>query len=207
MRPPMSTFRGPLWAILFCLSVALLLGNPTTATAQERDNEEPRVSPNAEVHQTIGTTEVRVTYGRPSVRDRVIFGDLVPYDEIWRTGANEATTITFSDPVYVENEPVEAGTYALFTIPSEAGTWTLILNEEANQWGAYDHNADADVLRTEIAPESTAHHYELMTFSFPQVDDTMAILSMKWNDTQLPITLSLSEQTDEDSSSALDTKQ
>ena len=81
------------------------------ATAQERGNEEPRTSPNAAVSQPIGTTEVRLTYGRPQVNGRTIFGGLVPYDEVWRTGANEDTTISVSSDVTVEGEPLPAGTY------------------------------------------------------------------------------------------------
>ncbi len=167
------------------LALAFLLALPVAA--QERANEEARPSPNAVVGQTIGTTDVTVTYGRPSVRDRDIFGDLVPYDAVWRAGANEATTITFSDDVMFGGESVPAGTYALFTIPGEE-TWTVILNSEANQWGAMNHDAAKDVTRVEVTPEA-ATAAEMMTFYFDTVSDTEGMLVLHWNETRVPITI------------------
>jgi len=120
--------------------------NTTTQQVPDRENTVPRVSPNALVGQTIGVTEVRIAYGRPSVRGRKIFGGLVPFDEVWRTGANEATTISFSTPVRIEGTSLDAGTYSLFTIPGPE-TWTLIFNSEPEQWGAYNYDSSKDILR------------------------------------------------------------
>lgn len=170
------------------LLTAVLL--PTAATAQERDSDFPRVSPNAEVHQTIGVTDVRITYGRPSVQDREIYGGLVPYDEVWRAGANEATTITFEHDVQIEGEPLDAGTYGLFTIPGQ-DTWTVIFNDEPNQWGAYEYDADQDVLRVEVTPESTERTWEMMTFVFEDVSDTEGQAVLYWADTKVPVTISV----------------
>ncbi|MES3630650.1 MAG: DUF2911 domain-containing protein [Longimonas sp.] len=182
----------PLSAIL--VAGALLFTISLSAHAQERSTDEPRVSPNAEVHQTIGTTDVQVTYGRPSVRGRTIFGDLVPYGEVWRTGANEATTITFANDMHVEGERVEAGTYALFTIPADDDTWTLVLNAVANQWGAYNYDAEEDVLRTDVMPYEADTFREQMSFSFEAVSDTSATLLMHWADTALPVELSVADE-------------
>lgn len=174
-------FRYPLLAVLFLLALPV--------TAQERGNEEPRASPNALVGQTIGTTDVTVTYGRPSVRDRDIFGALVPFDEVWRTGANEPTTITLSSDVRIEGQPVEAGTYAFFTIPGEE-VWTVVLNSDAAQWGAMNHDESKDVLRIEVTPEP-APASEMMTFSFEGVSETEGELVLHWAETRVPVTISV----------------
>lgn len=155
--------------------------------AQERANKEARVSPNASVSQTIGTTEVIITYGRPAINNRIIFGDLVPFDEIWRTGANEATTITFSDDVTVEGEKLEAGTYGLFTVPGE-DTWTIVFNDNPTQWGAFDYNSDEDVLRVEVKPEE-APPMEQMMFYFEEVTDESGTIVLHWDDVKVPFTV------------------
>lgn len=167
-----------------CLALGML-----PAQAQERDNTLPRVSPNASVSQTIGVTEVEINYGRPSVRDRVIYGDLVPYDEIWRTGANEATTISFSSPVQIEGEPLDAGTYALFTIPGQ-DTWTIVFNENPEQWGAYEYDSNEDVLHVEVTPES-ADMREMLTFTFHNVTDTSATCVLHWDETRVPFEITV----------------
>jgi len=168
-------------AVLASLLALFLLA--PSSLAQERGNDEPRVSPNAAVSQTIGTTQVRITYGRPSVRGRTIFGDLVPYDEVWRTGANEATTISFSSDVQVEGEPLSAGTYSLYTIPGE-DTWTVIFNGIANQWGT-QYDASEDVLRIDVEPES-APMQEMMTFAFEDVSESTGTCVLHWAQTRVP---------------------
>ena len=94
----------------------------------------------------VGVTEIEMHYSRPGVKGRAIWGDLVPYGEVWRTGANENTTIPFSTPVKVEGKELPAGTYGLQTIPT-AGDWTLIFSKDADQWGAYDYKPENDALR------------------------------------------------------------
>lgn len=163
-------------------AVFLFAGN---VTAQERANDEPRVSPNAEVSQTIGTTEVYITYGRPSVNDRVVFGELEPFGEVWRTGANEATTISFSDDVNVEGENLSAGTYGLFTIPGE-DQWTIIFNNIPNQWGAFNYEESEDVLRVQVEAEES-HYLEQMMIYFDEVTDTSANLVIHWDETRVPV--------------------
>jgi hypothetical protein len=179
----MSVFSRSFRLVLPVLALLALAATPVLA--QERSNEEARASPNAAVSQTIGTTEVRITYGRPSVNDRTIFADdgLVPYGEVWRTGANEATTISFSSDVMIEGESLSAGTYSLYTIPG-ADSWTIIFNNTANQWGTnYDESNDA--LRVEVSPESGGMR-EMMTFSFRGVTDTAGTCVLHWADTRVP---------------------
>jgi hypothetical protein len=168
-------FRFALLAALLALAVPAVSAQ---MTIPHRASDEVRASPNAVVGQTVGTTDVLITYGRPSVRGRVIFGDLVPYGEVWRTGANEATTFTVSKDVTVEGEALPAGTYALFTIPTEEG-WTVIFNRAAEQWGAFDHDPAQDALRIEVAPEEGAAT-EMMTFAFEDITDTSADVVLSW---------------------------
>lgn len=159
------------------------------AAAQERDGTLPRPSPNAVVTQTVGVTPVTVSYSRPAVRGRTVFGDLVPYGDVWRTGANEATTITIGDDLQVEGQPLPAGTYALFTIPGE-DEWTVIFNDQAAQWGAFNRDAARDVLSVTV-PAETAPHEERLAFSFDAVGDDEATLALRWAETRVPITLSV----------------
>lgn len=161
---------------------------PAAQQIPERENTVPRVSPDAIVGQTIGLTEVRITYGRPSVRGRRIFGDLVPFDEVWRTGANEATAISFSTPVRIEGKSLDAGTYGLFTIPG-TDQWTIIFNDEAEQWGAYNYDSEQDALRVDVEPES-APTRELMTFTFDKVTDSTATSALHWAETRVPVEIS-----------------
>lgn len=174
-------------SILVCL--LLFHGGTPSAHAQERGDAVPRVSPNAIVSQTIGVTDVEISYGRPSVRDREVFGGLVPLGEVWRTGANEATTISFSTPVEIEGESLEAGTYGLFTIPGE-NRWTFIFNEDADQWGAYNYDSSKDILRVEVDAE-TADSREMMTFSFHNVTDTSATCVLRWSETRVPFDITV----------------
>src|ERR1035437_5918867 len=104
----------------------------------------PQASPKASVMQMVGLTEISIDYHAPSVKGRTIWGDLVPYDSVWRTGANEATVISFSDDVMIEGKKLAAGKYAIFTIPGKA-EWTIIFNKKKDLWGAYGYNKDEDV--------------------------------------------------------------
>ena len=144
----------------------------------------PRPSPKATVAQTVGVTDITIAYCRPSVRGRVIWGGLVPYDQVWRTGANEATTITFGDEVAIEGHELPAGTYGLFTIPGK-DEWTVIFNKSAKQWGAYKYSQAEDALRIKVKPQPAAFT-EVMTFSFPTVTMDSATVALTWEKLEVP---------------------
>ena len=146
----------------------------------------PRVSPQATVSQTVGLTNVTITYCRPGVKGRVIWGGLVPYDQVWRTGANEATTITFADAVTIDGTKLPAGTYGLFTIPGK-DEWTVIFNKTAKQWGAYQYKQAEDALRIKVKPHEMPFH-ELLTFCFPAVSTESATVAMVWDKLAVPFT-------------------
>lgn len=173
------------------VAVALLLSS-TASYAQERANNEIRQSPNASVTQTIGTTKVSINYGRPAVQERQIFGSLVPFEEVWRTGANEATTISFSDNVRIEGQPLKEGTYGLFTIPGEEG-WTVIFNNVATQWGAFDYTSEEDALRVKVEPEK-AVPMEQMMFYFEDVTANSATVYLHWDEVKVPFTVQVAEK-------------
>jgi hypothetical protein len=148
----------------------------------------PRVSPKATVSQTVGLTDVSIAYCRPGVKGRVIWGGLVPYNEVWRTGANEATTITFSDPVTVNGNALAAGTYGLFTIPGKE-SWTVILNKGAKLWGAYEYKKEEDVLRFEVKPRAAAAPKEWMQFRFEALGNDTAEVVLAWESLEVPFTV------------------
>ena len=170
---------------------SLLLAS--AASAQTRAHDAVRPSPNAVVGQTIGTTDVLVTYGRPSIRGRDIFGpdstSLVPFGEVWRLGANEATTMTVSAPVHIAGQPLEAGTYAVFAIPG-ATEWTLIFNRTAEQWGAFRYDEAQDALRVAVTPEAFPHTQELFTVSFDHITDDGATMLLGWDRVRVPVPIS-----------------
>lgn len=123
---------------------AILLAFSFTAFSQMDKSE--RASPPATVTQKVGDATITIHYSQPSVKGRTIFGELVPYDKVWRTGANEATTFETDKAIMINGEKLPAGKYALFTIPGKE-QWTVIFNEKHEQWGAYDYKAEDDVLR------------------------------------------------------------
>lgn len=168
---------------------ALLVGLMSLpATAQERGNDEARVSPNASVSQTIGTTEVEVTYGRPGLRDRDIM-TLIHDDangDVWRTGANESTVIVLSDDVWIEGEEVPAGTYSIYTIPGD-DEWTIIINEKLS-WGT-QYDESMDFVRVTVEPEESFNAEQLLIY-FEDVTDTEGEMVIHWGDIKVPVTIS-----------------
>jgi hypothetical protein len=157
------------------------------ATAQERSGDSPRVSPNAAVSQTIGTTVVEIRYGRPGARDRQVFGQLVPFQQVWRTGADESTAISFSDDVLFGGEQVPAGTYSLYTIPGE-DSWSIIINDR-HSWGT-QYDESADVIRVQAEPEEAPHMEQFMIY-FQNIDTEQGELVLHWENTRVPVTISV----------------
>lgn len=145
---------GPVFFSLF------LLASGTACQGQMKK----RKSPMDTVTQTVQNVEVRITYSQPSKRGRKIFGGLVPYNKVWRTGANEATVLEVSEPVRLAGNRLAPGKYALFTIPGK-DSWTVILNSVHNQWGAYNYDESKDVLRFEVKPQTTEDVQEKMRFT------------------------------------------
>ena len=175
----------------------------------------PRPSPKASVTQTIGVTDVTITYNRPGVKGRTIWGDapagvkgeatlddsrsrakdapIVPYGHIWRTGANEATTISVSDDVLINGSPLAAGTYSLHTIPGR-DEWTIVFNSTANQWGSFSYDPAKDMLRVKAKPATTSDSQEWLSFTLdPATDDSM-VATMRWEKVRVPFTIKVKDQ-------------
>ena len=148
----------------------------------------PEASPTQTIIQDFGLGKVTITYSRPSVKDRVIFGGINPYGEVWRTGANAATTISFTENVIFEGHSVPAGTYSLFTIPDK-NEWTIILNKTAKQWGAYSYNQKDDLLRVKVKSTYRAEKRESFTIQFADVTTHSADLHLVWDHTSVYVKL------------------
>ena len=156
----------------------------TTAIAQVRT---PRPSPSASITQTVGITDVAIKYSRPGVKGRTIWGELVPYGQVWRTGANEATTITFSDDVTVGGKKLPKGTYSLHTTPGQ-NEWTIHFNSVADQWGSYSYDAADDVVTVTAKPER-ADFREWLTFEIPEMTTDTAKVVIRWENLAVPFTI------------------
>lgn len=172
--------RSPRLPLLAALVAAALLADASSSA----DLKLPRPSQKSQVMQTVGITDVTITYSRPGVKGRVIWGELVPYGKVWRTGANEATAITFSTDVKVNGQPLPAGTYSIHTIPTQ-GDWTLIFNKKADQWGSYSYDEKEDALRVQV--KAQPHEFtEWMEFSLPDIAVDKATVALDWEKLRVP---------------------
>jgi len=174
--------------LLLAISVSLI---GISVAAQEL--KFPQVSPAASITQTIGLTEVTIIYHRPGVKGRVIWGELVPYDQVWRTGANNATTISFSSDVKIEGNALAAGKYGLFTIPGKE-EWTIIFNKQSEIWGAYTYNSNDDVLRIKVKP-TEAPQCEWMNFGFTKLEQDSALAFLHWEKIMVGFTIKVETET------------
>lgn len=153
--------------------------------------EFPAASPASTLKQRIGITDVEIEYSRPSIKGRTVFGGLVPYDKVWRAGANSATKIIFSTPVKLNGADVAAGTYGLFAIPGK-DEWTIIINKVSDQWGAYKYSEKDDVVRFKTKPVALNHSVETFTISVDDLKDTSADLDLLWDKVKVPVKIEVS---------------
>lgn len=169
---------------------ALVFGG--TVCAQTPSVEFPAPSPACTLKQRVGVTDIEIVYSRPSVRGRKIFGGLVPYGEVWRTGANAATRITFGTDVKLQGTALAAGTYELFTIP-EKDEWTIIVQKlpEKASWGAYAYTKANDTARVTVKPVTTPAAIESFGIGVSDLRDTGATLYLAWENTRVPIKLEI----------------
>ena len=169
---------------LSLLAVAVLL----TLTQAWAQLDTPQPSPLSTVSQRVGLADVTVAYSRPSMREREVMGTLVPYDELWRTGANRATKVSFSDEVSVGGSTVPAGEYALFSIPGEQ-EWTIILNKNTDQGGTGSYKEEEDALRVQVPATQVEDTYETFTVDFSDLTQTTADMNLIWENTKVAIPL------------------
>jgi len=164
------------------LIVSILSLNSLTLIFAQ-DVTKPRVSPLALATAHYKNTYIKITYGQPQKNDREIFDHLVPFEKVWRTGANEATEITVTNDILVSGNTLKAGTYSLFTIPDKE-KWTIIFNSDLGLWGSYNYNPKMDVLRFDVPVKSTSENIacELFTIRIDQKTDTAEIVLL-WDKT------------------------
>lgn len=165
-------------------AIVLLAFSFTAINAFGQDDKSQRVSPPAQATAQVGEATVLIDYSRPSVKGREIYGALVPYNEVWRAGANEATTFMVDKDVTIEGQMLPAGKYALFAIPGEE-EWTLIFNKTAEQWGAYEYDEAQDALRVQVEPQPAPEQTEMLTY----VVDENGEVSLLWADTAVAFTV------------------
>jgi tetratricopeptide (TPR) repeat protein len=160
---------------LFFIAAALLFA----FGSQAQTLNVPALSTTQTIEQELGLGKITLTYSRPDIRGRKIFGGLEQWGKVWRTGANSATIIKFSDDVVIDGNKVPAGEYGLFSIPDE-NEWTIILNKTAHQWGAYDYKEADDFLRFKVKTEHHDQPLETLTFWFGNVDQNKCELEFRW---------------------------
>ncbi|MGA3087665.1 MAG: DUF2911 domain-containing protein [Terriglobales bacterium] len=179
-------FRSAWRGFLFCLLMAVMSG---ISSAQSLVLDLPRQSQRAEISQRIGITDITILYHRPLAKDRKVWGDLVPYGKVWRAGANENTTITFSDPVLIEGKPLDKGTYGLHMIPN-ADEWTVIFSKNSTSWGAFSYDQAEDALRVTVKPQPADLHNAL-TYDFDQLQPDSAVVELEWEKIAVPFKVSV----------------
>jgi hypothetical protein len=167
--------------ISFCLLLAALSG---ISPAQSFVLDLPRPSQHAQITQRIGITDITINYHRPLVNGRKVWDGLVPYGKVWRAGANENTTITFSDPVMIEGQALDKGTYGLHMIPA-ADQWTIIFSKNFTSWGAFTYDQAEDALRVNVKP-GTADMHDALTYDFDQVKPDSAVVVLEWEKVAVP---------------------
>jgi hypothetical protein len=174
--------------IILCLAV---LGIGQIVFGQN-DLNLPDVSQAAEVKQRIALTDITVKYHRPLVNGRKIWGALVPYGKVWRAGANENTTIEFSDPVSVEGQPLAKGIYGLHMIPNP-DSWTIIFSKTNTGWGSYSYEQKEDALRVTVKPRPLAETKEALEFDFEDLKADSTAVTLKWEKLGVPFTVSVND--------------
>ena len=196
-------------------AAAALLALAAASAASAQGIRAPRPSQKASVMQTVGVTDVTITYSRPGVKGRTIWGDppagaaagtatlddararakdqvIVPYGHVWRAGANEATQFAVTDDVLINGQPLKAGTYSLHAIPGK-DEWTIIFNSDAGQWGSFTYDEKKDVLRVKAKPQTAADSQEWLLYTFDPVTDTSAQVNLRWERLRVPFTVEVKD--------------
>ncbi len=179
-----SMHKSRLLVLITGVFLAAGVVHAQTATGETLMLNLPRASQHALVSQRIGITDITINYHRPLANGRQIWGKLAPYGEVWRAGANENTTITFTDPVTIEGQALDKGTYGLHMIPGES-QWTVIFSKNASDWGSFSYKQEADALRVTVKPQSTDTH-DALAYDFDDVKADSTVVTMRWDKVAVP---------------------
>lgn len=178
--------------IIWGFIALMAFGLAFDAQAQMSFPRIPEASSTQTIIQNLGLGKVTITYSRPNVKGRKVFGWLQPYGQVWRTGANTATVINFSENMMIEGKPVPAGDYGLFSIPGK-DEWTIILSKNTKQWGAYTYKESEDLLRVTVKPLSASYKTETFAIQFINVTTKSAELCLYWDDVKVPVKISVDD--------------
>jgi len=170
--------------VLFAGVLLAAAAHAQTATGETLMLNLPRASQHALVSQRIGITDITINYHRPLANGRQIWGKVVPYGQVWRAGANENTTITFTDPVTIEGQALDKGTYGLHMIPGE-NQWTVIFSKDSTAWGSFSYKQEEDALRVTVKPQATDAH-DALAYDFNDVKADSTIVTMSWDKVAVP---------------------
>ena len=203
----------------FAILFALICAVPYASAQQPPLAVKPiRPSQKASVMQTIGVTDITITYSRPPVKGRTIFAEapatmaarakgeatldnqnerkagepIVPYNHVWRAGANEATMFVITDDVLINGQPLKAGTYSMHAVPGK-DEWTIIFNNDAGQWGSFTYDEKKDALRVKTKPQMVSDNQELLTYNFDPVSDNAATVNLRWEKIRVPFTVEVKD--------------
>jgi hypothetical protein len=208
----LSLFTFAILFALVCVAPYALAQQPPLAVKPIRPSQK------ASVMQTIGVTDITITYSRPPVKGRTIFADapatmaarakgeatldnqnerkagepIVPYDHVWRAGANEATMFVVTDDVLINGQPLKAGTYSMHAVPGK-DEWTIIFNNDAGQWGSFQYDEKKDALRVKTKPQMVSDNQELLTYNFDPVTDNVATVNLRWEKIRVPFTVEVKD--------------
>src|SRR5437667_11609605 len=221
MRQNSTTKECPMISIkrLSFFGFAILLATASAFAQQTPLQVKPiRPSQKASVLQTMGVTDITITYSRPAVKGRTIFADapatmaarakgeatldnqnerkpgepIVPYDHVWRAGANEATMFVVTDDVLINGQPLKAGTYSMHTVPGKE-EWTIIFNNDAGQWGSFTYDEKKDALRVKTKPQMVSDNQEWLMYNFDPVTDNSATVNLRWEKVRVPFTVEVKD--------------
>lgn len=167
-------------------SIFVIIFMLTSASIFAQGLKMPAASSTQTLTQDFGLSQIKLSYSRPNVKGRGIFGDLIPYGQVWRTGANSPTKITFAEEITFEGKPVPAGEYALYTIPGEK-EWTIILSKNTKLWGAMGYQETDDLLRVKVKPISIADKVETFRIDFANVMSNTCDLQLSWDKTLISV--------------------
>ncbi|HEY6770020.1 MAG TPA: DUF2911 domain-containing protein [Candidatus Sulfotelmatobacter sp.] len=182
--PSLPTPNTRFLIVFLTLLISASFANAQTATGETLMLDLPRQSQHALLTQRIGVTDITINYHRPLANSRTIWGKIVPYGQVWRAGANENTTITFTDSVTIEEQPLEKGTYGLHMIPGE-NQWTVIFSKNSGSWGSFTYKQEEDALRVNVKPQAAEPH-DALAYDFDELKPDSAVITMRWEKVAVP---------------------
>src|SRR5690242_9416837 len=177
-------YKNRLLTLCFIVLLAASFSHAQTATGETLMLNLPRASQHAQASQRIGITDIAINYHRPVANGRQVWGKLVPYGQVWRAGGNENTTITFSDPVTIEGQALDKGTYGLHMIPGQ-NQWTVIFSKNSSAWGAFTYKQEEDALRVNVKPQAAEMH-DALAYDFDELKPDSAVVTMRWEKVAVP---------------------